>query len=152
MTLDRDLQSRRRLDSPPSIDSIPIHRVPWFGSSRYPIAPTWLRFIEGFDVLHIHAIDFFVDSASIGRRIGLHNKPIVVSTHGGIFHTTAWRRLKTVYWHAILKRSLSAVNKVVADCDADAALFGPIVPPHKMLTIANGIDPAFARPRPPRPG
>src|SRR5687767_6089838 len=87
LTLDRDLRSRRRIDSPSSIDSIPIHRVSWFGSRRYPIAPSWLRRVDSFDVLHIHAIDFFIDSASFARRVGFHRTPIVVTTHGGIFHT-----------------------------------------------------------------
>src|SRR5687768_14260007 len=63
LTLDRDLRTRRPLDSSASIDSIAIHRIPYVGPRRYPIAPSWLHFIDDFDVIHIHAIDFFVDSA-----------------------------------------------------------------------------------------
>jgi alpha-1,3-mannosyltransferase len=143
VTLDRDLRNRRRLEGPSEIDSIRIHRVPYFGSRRYPVAPSWLRYIDDFDVVHIHAIDFFIDSAALARSLGFHRKPIIVTTHGGIFHTSAWRALKSVYWRSVLKRTLGAATAVVAVSDNDAALFSSIVPPDKLVTIPNGIDQAF---------
>jgi alpha-1,3-mannosyltransferase len=147
VTLDRDLKTRLPLDSSARIDSIPIHRIPYLGSRRYPIAPSWLRFTDDFDVVHIHAIDFFLDSAALGKSIGVQRKPFVVTTHGGIFHTSAWLPLKKFYWRHILRHSLAAADAVIAVSDHDASLFGPIVPPHKLLTIPNGIDSAFAAAR-----
>jgi alpha-1,3-mannosyltransferase len=144
VTLDRDLVSGERLDSPSAIASIRIHRVPYVGSRRYPIAPSWIRLADSFDILHVHAIDFFVDSAALGKRLGLHRKPIVLTTHGGIFHTSAWRPLKNFYWRNVLSHTLGKVSTVVAVSESDAALFGPIVAPEKLVTIHNGIDPAFA--------
>ena len=143
VTLDRDLATGKRLDSPASIDSIPIHRIPFVGSRRYPIAPAWLRFIDDFDVLHVHAIDFFVDSAALGKRLGIHGKPIVVTTHGGIFHTSALRAVKDLYWRNVLRRSLNMVAAVVAVSERDAQLFRSIVPYGKLVTIPNGMDSAF---------
>jgi len=150
VTLDRDIRNRRRLEGPSEVDSIRIHRVPYFGPRRYPVAPSWLRFIDDFDVVHIHAIDFFIDSAALARSLGLHRKPIIVTTHGGIFHTSVWRSLKNVYWRRILKRSLGAAVMVVAVSDSDAALFASIVPPEKLVTIPNGIDQAFVDAHTPR--
>ncbi|HYN80965.1 MAG TPA: glycosyltransferase family 4 protein [Gemmatimonadaceae bacterium] len=144
VTLDRDLKNGRLLDSSARIDSIPVHRISYLGSRRYPIAPSWLRFTDDFDVVHIHAIDFFVDSAALGKSLGLQRKPFVVTTHGGIFHTPAWLPLKRLYWRHVLSRSLGAADAVVADCDNDASLFRSIVPPHKLVTIPNGIDSLFA--------
>lgn len=143
VTLNRDLRTRRLLQGPSEIDSIRIYRIPYIGSSRYPIAPAWLGFIEDFDVIHIHAIDFFIDSAAASRFVGFHKKPIAVTTHGGIFHTTAWARLKDFYWRNVLLHSLRAADTVVAVSDRDAELFSSIVPTDKLVTIANGIDPAF---------
>ena len=143
VTLDRDIRNRRRLEGPSEIDSIRIHRIPYFGPRRYPVAPSWLRLIDDFDVVHIHAIDFFIDSASLARYLGFHRKPIIVTTHGGIFHTRAWRALKNVYWRLVLKRTLSAATVVVAVSDNDAMLFSSIVPPERLVTIPNGIDRAF---------
>ncbi|MGZ3544464.1 MAG: glycosyltransferase family 4 protein [Gemmatimonadaceae bacterium] len=150
VTLDRDIRNRRRLDGPSEVDSIRIHRVPYFGPRRYPVAPSWLRFIDDFDVVHIHAIDFFLDSAALARSVGFHRKPIIVTTHGGIFHTRAWRSLKNLYWRRVLKRTLGAATAVVAVSDNDAALFSSIVPPEKLVTIPNGIDQAFVDARAPR--
>jgi alpha-1,3-mannosyltransferase len=147
VTLDRDLQNRQPLDSPSEIDSIPIHRIPYFGPRRYRIAPSWFRFIDDFDVIHIHAIDFFVDSAALGRLLGVHRKPIIVTTHGGIFHTAAWPRIKHFYWRYILNKILTAADAVIAVSDRDASLFRSIVPPSKLATIYNGIDPVFGQAR-----
>ena len=143
VTLNRDLRTRKLVTGPGEIDSIPIYRIPFIGSRRYPVAPAWFRFIDKFDVIHIHAIDFFVDSAAATRFLGLHRKPIVVTTHGGIFHTNAWRRVKDLYWRYVLSRTLQEADKVVAVSQHDAALFKPIVSADKLLTIPNGIDPAF---------
>ena len=143
VTLDRDIRNRQRLEGPAEVDSIRIHRIPYFGPRRYPIAPSWLRLIDDFDVVHIHAIDFFIDSAALARSLGFHHKPMIVTTHGGIFHTRAWRSLKNLYWRRILKRTLGAATTVVAVSDNDAALFSSIVPGEKLVTIPNGIDQAF---------
>lgn len=150
VTLDSDLRTRARIVGPESIDSIPIHRIPWFGSPRYPVAPSWMRYVADFDVIHINAIDFFVDSAAISRRLGVLSKPFVVTTHGGIFHTPAWRTVKQFYWRTLLGRSLAMASTVVAVSETDAALFSSIVPAPKLVTIPNGIDPAFAAARSPR--
>lgn len=147
VTLDRDLKSGERLSGPAEIDSIPIHRIPYVGSKRYPVAPSWLGFAHDFDVIHIHAIDFFADSAALTKAIGIHSKPFVVTTHGGIFHTTALLPLKNLYWRYALSRTLAVAHAVVAVSDRDAALFGTIVPEEKIITIPNGIDGAFASAR-----
>src|SRR6476620_337986 len=150
VTLNRDLRTRRLLTGPAEIDAIRIYRIPYIGSSRYPIAPAWLGYIEKFDVIHVHAIDFFIDSAAASRFVGFHEKPIVVTTHGGIFHTKAWARLKDFYWRNVLLRSLRFADKVIAVSDRDRALFSSIVPADKLGIIYNGIDPAFRSAETPR--
>jgi alpha-1,3-mannosyltransferase len=62
-----------------------VHRMRHWGPRRYPVAPAALQLIRGYDLVHIHAIDFFVDYLSLLRL--LHRTPLVVSTHGGFFHT-----------------------------------------------------------------
>ena len=64
---------------------IAVRRMRHWGSRRYPVAPAALGEIRGYDLVHIHAIDFFVDYLSLLRL--LHRIPLVVSTHGGFFHT-----------------------------------------------------------------
>ena len=64
---------------------VPVRRMRHWGPRRYPVAPAVLRAIRGYDLVHIHAIDFFVDYLSLLRAV--HRIPLVVSTHGGFFHT-----------------------------------------------------------------
>src|SRR5207247_3881835 len=45
VALDWHLRSGLRLDSSQIIECIPVHRISWFGSKRYPVAPSWLRFV-----------------------------------------------------------------------------------------------------------
>lgn len=42
-----------------SIQGILVTRIPWCGSSRYPLAPSVIAHIGGADLIHVHAIDFF---------------------------------------------------------------------------------------------
>jgi alpha-1,3-mannosyltransferase len=143
VTLDRDLLTGAKITGPSSVDSITIHRIPHAGSARYTVAPSWLRYVRDFDVVHIHAIDFFADSAAIARLLGFLRAPVVVTTHGGIFHTPTWPRLKNFYWNNIVRQTLKAVTTVVAVSDSDASLVAPIVAPEKLVTIHNGVDPLF---------
>src|SRR5436189_1528385 len=36
-----------------SVEGVPVHRIGFFGSSRYPIAPEVLSCIEPFDIVHV---------------------------------------------------------------------------------------------------
>jgi len=60
---------------------LPVRRMRHWGPRRYPVALAALRAIRGYDLVHIHAIDFFVDYLSLLHL--LHRVPLVVSTHGG---------------------------------------------------------------------
>ena len=44
---------------------LPVRRMRHWGPKRYPVAPTALAEIRGYDLVHIHAIDFFVDYLSM---------------------------------------------------------------------------------------
>jgi alpha-1,3-mannosyltransferase len=107
-----------------------------WGPRRYPVAPAALSEIRGYDLVHIHAIDFFVDYLSLFRS--LHGIPLVVSTHGGIFHTQWANRFKQMYFSTITRMSLSRVGAVVCVSQQDREKFEEIVPPHRIRLIENG--------------
>jgi alpha-1,3-mannosyltransferase len=119
------------------VDGLKVYRIPHVGSHRYPIAPEVLKFIDSYDVLHVHAIDFFVDFLSLTRWF--HQKPIIVSTHGGIFHTKWLLPLKKLYFRSFTQLSLSGVNAVVCVSQHDHELFNKIVPDQKLHVISNGV-------------
>jgi alpha-1,3-mannosyltransferase len=119
------------------IDGLAVYRFPHLGIRRYPIAPAVLSMVGAYDVVHIHAIDFFVDFLVATRA--LHRKPLIVSTHGGIFHTRWMLPLKKLFFQTITRLSLRGAAAVVCDSQHDYNLFRPIVPAHRLHIIANGI-------------
>jgi len=114
-----------------------IRRIPYRGSARYPIAPGVLREITDADLIHVHAIDFFADFLALTKP--LHRKPMVISTHGGFFHTGFARRLKQVYFHTITRCSLAAYHTVIPSSVQDAQSFATIRRTG-LVTIENGVD------------
>jgi alpha-1,3-mannosyltransferase len=117
---------------------LPVHRMRHWGPRRYPVAPSALRAISGFDLVHIHAIDFFVDYLGWLRQ--LHRVPLVVSTHGGFFHTDHALAFKRWYFEHVTRRSLGRVGAVVCVSQQDGALFSRIVAQERIRVIENGAD------------
>jgi alpha-1,3-mannosyltransferase len=122
-----------------SVESgLAVRRMRHWGSRRYPVAPAALGLIRGYDLVHIHAIDFFVDYLSLLRR--LHRIPLVVSTHGGFFHTDRDRTFKEMYFKTVTRRSLGGVRAVVCVSQHDRKMFSKIVPAARLRVIENGAN------------
>jgi alpha-1,3-mannosyltransferase len=117
---------------------VPVRRMRHWGPRRYPVAPAALQAIRGYDLVHIHAIDFFVDYLSLLRR--LHRIPLVVSTHGGFFHTERARAFKEWYFKNVTRQSLGGVGAVVCVSQHDREMFAGIVPTERIRVIENGAS------------
>jgi alpha-1,3-mannosyltransferase len=117
---------------------VPVRRMRHWGPRRYPMAPSALQAIRGYDLVHIHAIDFFVDYLSLLRM--LHRIPLVVSTHGGFFHTQRARAFKEMYFNTVTRRTLHGVRAVVCVSQHDREVFARIVPPQRIRVIENGAN------------
>jgi alpha-1,3-mannosyltransferase len=115
-----------------------VRRMRHWGPRRYPVALAALHAIRGYDLVHIHAIDFFVDYLSLLRL--LHRIPLVVSTHGGFFHTERARAFKELYFKNVTRRSLGGVGAVVCVSQHDREMFSSIVPSQRIRTIENGAN------------
>lgn len=129
---------QRRLATKDTYQDVPIVRLGYRGSSRYPLAPAVLAAIRGADVLHVHGIDFFYDFLALTRP--LHRVPMIVSTHGGFFHTTYASRLKLLWFKTLTRTSALAYARVVATSESDGQLFGQVVAPQRLRVIENGVD------------
>ncbi|MDE2362163.1 MAG: glycosyltransferase family 4 protein [Hyphomicrobiales bacterium] len=114
-----------------------VARIPYVGSTRYPLAPSVLAHIRDADIVHEHAIDFFFDFLALTRP--LHRKPMIATTHGGIFHTQHGAFLKRVWFSTVTRASARAYDSVVACSQSDMDLFRPICPDNLTL-IENGVD------------
>ena len=119
-----------------NIDGIDVVRIPWSGSSRYPLAPQVFRHIGDADLVHVHAIDFFFDALAWSRL--LHGKPMIVTTHGGFFHTRKYAAIKKIWFRTLTRASAMAYRRVVCCSASDLRQFSEIVP--DSLLIENGAD------------
>jgi alpha-1,3-mannosyltransferase len=138
VTLDSLFTARaRKLPHREYIGDIEVVRIPWSGSTRYPIAPQVFRHLGDADLIHVHAIDFFFDALAWGRF--LHRKPMVVTTHGGFFHTENYAALKKVWFRTMTRFSAMAYDKVIGCSMSDLRQFSQIAPGSSMV-IENGAD------------
>jgi len=152
LTLDRVFTAPGlRLPGRDEYAGLPIRRIGYCGSSRYPIAPAVLGALAGADLVHLHGIDFFYDFLAATRP--LHRKPMVVSTHGGFFHTAFAPRLKQLWFKTMTRASALAYARVVATSENDGELFAKVVSADRLRVIENGVDvEKFAGQANPQPG
>ncbi|MDY7576652.1 glycosyltransferase family 4 protein [Actimicrobium sp. CCI2.3] len=121
-----------------TIDGVNVIRLPFKGSSRYPLAPGVLKQLAGADVVHVHGVDFFYDYLALTKYI--HRRPLVASTHGGFFHTEFASTLKKVYFNTMTRASSLAYDRVIGTSNNDADLFKSVVAKSKLCVIENGVN------------
>ena len=87
--------------------------------------------------MHVHAIDFFFDFLALTSAI--HRRPLLVTPHGGFFHTRFAARLKTLYFHTVTRTLITAYRAVINVSHHDQELFRRIRA-RGMVWWNNGID------------
>ena len=137
VSLNRLFDGKEILPESEIISAIPVSRIPWRGSPRYPLAPTILNHLHGADIVHVHAIDFFFDYLALTHP--LHRKHLIASTHGGFFHTKQQSALKKCWFKTITRASIRAYDRIIACSHSDAELFEPVAG-GRLALIENGID------------
>lgn len=138
VTLDRlFVEPERQLPAKEVVSGVEIVRIPWSGSSRYPIAPAVFKHLADADIVHVHAIDFFFDALALGWP--LHRKPLVVTTHGGFFHTRKLSGLKTVWFNTLTRFSSLFYRSVICCSQSDKRRFDQITASRTVL-IENGAN------------
>jgi len=138
ITLDRLFEDpSRRLPPREWVNGIEIVRVRYVGSRRYPFAPGAARHIGSADIVHVHGLDFFFDYLAWMRP--LHRRKLIVSTHGGYFHTPFAAALKKIYFKTVTRSSLSWYGGVVTVSAADQTLFSSIRA-RGVTLIENGVN------------
>lgn len=127
----------RLLPERETIDEIEVVRIPWKGSTRYPVAPSVLKHIDDADLVHVHAIDFFFDFLALTRP--LHRRRMIATTHGGFFHTQRFAAIKKVWFQTLTRFSASRYRAVVGCSQSDLDTFTTIAP-RRTVMIENGTD------------
>lgn len=130
--------SDQTLPAEDNVNGVRVIRLPYCGSSRYPLAPEVLRHVRDADVVHVHGIDFFYDYLALTKPV--HRRPLVASTHGGFFHTAFASTLKKIYFNTVTRSSSAAYDRVVGTSDNDGMMFGEIIRSPKLSVIENGVN------------
>ncbi|MGA2776334.1 MAG: glycosyltransferase family 4 protein [Steroidobacteraceae bacterium] len=124
------------------VNGIPVRRVPFLDLHFYK--PTFFRpsLVRGYDLVHVHGIGAQLDYLSMTKS--LHRTPILVSTHGGIFHTPALQRVKQAYFRAIQPMVMANVDLVAACSRSDAKLFSSVSKRVHLVDNAVDVEPYLA--------
>lgn len=138
VTLDRIFDGEpARLPSREHCSGVEIVRVSYRGLKKYPFAPGIIRHVDDADIVHVHGIESSVDLLAATQR--WHRRAMVVSTHGGIFHTSRGGWLKRYWFATITRLSLRRYEAVLASSVQDAATFSPIAK-EKVILVENAVD------------
>ncbi|WP_209011992.1 glycosyltransferase family 4 protein [Roseibium aggregatum] len=138
LTLDRlFIDPDRRLPEDVILDGIPVHRIPFYGSSRYPVAPAVFSSLGEAGLIHVHAVDFFFDALALTKPF--HRRKLVATTHGGFFHTEQSRGLKKVWLNTMTRLSSRFYDGIACCSENDLAMFRRLAPSRTRL-IENGVD------------
>ncbi|MDO8625074.1 MAG: glycosyltransferase family 4 protein, partial [Candidatus Diapherotrites archaeon] len=136
LCLNKANHSSNAMPSNDEIDGIRITRVPFLDLKYYKPAFLPLKMLSEADVLHVHGVSALLDFAVLTKP--LHGTPIVVSSHGGLFHTKNMMFLKKAYFFGFERLMLHGVDQMVSDSKNDFELFRSIAP--KQVLIVNGVD------------
>lgn len=139
VTLDRSFEDGSAYPAFDTLGDIRVYRVPFRGSTRYPLAPRVARFAAGYDVVHVHAIDFLADWLVATRR--WHGRPVVLSTHGGFFHTAFAAGAKKLWFHTMTRRLVRRVDALVYTSDQDQELFAPLTDRGRLVRTGVEMEP-----------
>lgn len=132
-------------------DGIRIFRLRAVGPRRYVLAPGVLRLAPAYDLVHVHGTDAALDLLAATRP--WHRRPLVLTTHGGFFHTRWGWWLKQCYFATATRLALRACVAVACVSAHDYARFRPLAP-DRCLLVPNGVElgPLLAQPKRPEPG
>jgi alpha-1,3-mannosyltransferase len=118
------------------VDGIPVRRVRFFDLRYYKPSLLPVSLLREADVIHVHNVGAMTDFVAATRW--MHHTPVVMSTHGGIFHTTTHGRVKQLYFHHLQPYVCRAVDHVFAVSGGDLQIFRSLGRPITLLE--PGVD------------
>jgi alpha-1,3-mannosyltransferase len=136
ITYERHTITGEKLKKHEKYNGINIYRIPSFGTRLYPMAPGVIKKIKGYDIVHIHGVGFFCDVLSLTKAF--HGKRLIISTHGGIFHTNRFSLAKKLYFSIWCRLMMKNFDKIVAVSRNDEKLFSRIS--KNIIFIPNGVE------------
>ncbi len=116
---------------------IAVVRAPtrhYFGVWTWP--PSLREYVDTCDLIHVH--DFRMSGITVNMVLQRRGRPMVLSTHGGFFHTGRGSILKSIYYRTLLPVVLSRYRAILASSVSDYEMVRGLHP--RVTRIDNGID------------
>lgn len=132
----RNRTSPHRLPAEEFLNGVAIRRIPFIDLRYYKPSVIPLSIVQSHDIVHVHGIGAPLDYLALTKP--LHRRPIIVSTHGGIFHTATLGSIKRLYFRRFARLSLRRASAVAACSASDAALFQTIS--DRVTLLENAVD------------
>lgn len=140
LCLDKCPKEQKKLPSIDNLGPIKINRTSFFDFKYYLPVFSFTKLLglaKNADVLHVHSLGFFSDFFLATKP--LHKKPVIVSTHGGIWHTEKIMPLKKLYVDFFQRFfTLTNADLIIADSNNDFDLFSKKFP--KTVLIENAVN------------
>lgn len=141
MVFDACTRGNEKLPAREKAGNVLVHRVPAAGYSFYPTPPEKILVEKAreMDIVHIHGVGSWLDTLT--RNTEKFSAKLILTTHGGFFHTPQRRLLKWVYAHFFLPRAWNKLDGVTFVSSSDAEKFSFMqnnTVPREI--IANGIS------------
>ncbi|MFH0970333.1 MAG: glycosyltransferase family 4 protein [Candidatus Diapherotrites archaeon] len=120
-------------------DGVIIHRVPPKGFSFYraPPADELMKFAQDKDIVHIHGVGAWMDA--LAQRKKKLSAKLILTTHGGFFHTRKRGWLKWIYSVFVLPSSWKSIDGILYVSENDKMHFCEL-PQEKTIILPNGIE------------
>lgn len=136
LTLNRNFIDQKSLPNKENYGKIVIHRISFFGSKRYPLAFSAIKYLKDNEIIHIHGVDFFFDYLTWTKFI--HRKKIILHTHGGFFHTKKHLWFKKIFFQTFTRVSAKFCDKIIAISNNDVKFFSKIS--NNIILVENGVN------------
>jgi alpha-1,3-mannosyltransferase len=141
LTLNQVFVSEQKLTSEDSFDAggnkVPVKRVPFAGFQRMFFPDLSEVDFSEYDLIHIHGVDGFLYKIARMKKRGQINAPVLLTTHGGIFHTRFMWLFKHIWFKTKVARCLKYVDRIFACSLQDLHRFQDIAS-HTVL-FENGV-------------
>ncbi|MDP9066365.1 MAG: glycosyltransferase family 4 protein [Pseudomonadota bacterium] len=118
-----------------SLQGINVHRLPLYGNRLIGWAPGLRALAGGYDLLHVHDPQLLAISANV--RYGCGNKPAVLSTHGGFWHTNRGYLFKRFFELTMIRGVARHYRRVLASSVGDFDYFKCYV--ERISLCSNGV-------------
>ena len=112
-----------------------VHRVPLLGHRLLGWAPALKPLAQRFDLLHVHDPQLMAITANV--RWLCHDKPAVLSTHGGFRHTQQLSAFKRLHERWTLRGMLDHYRLVLASSEGDLQQFSAYS--SRVVLCSNGV-------------